>query len=270
MNEFLDTNRAVWDELAGYHPDTPYYDVAGFLAGRCSLRAVEVEELGDVAGKSLLHLQCHFGLDTLSWARRGARVTGVDFSGPAVARARELAARCGLEATFVCSTVEDLPAALTGTFDIVFTSYGVLCWLPDLARWAQVAAHFLRPGGTFYIAELHPFAEVFDDDPAATELKVAYPYFHSPAPIVCPTRGSYADRTKRLAHPLSYQWSHSLGEVVSALCAVGLRIDFLHEFPQTTYARLPGLEDAGGGYWRLKDPAISLPLMFSLKATRLS
>jgi SAM-dependent methyltransferase len=268
MREFIDTNRAVWDEMTALHQDTAYYDVAGFLAGRCTLRSVEVEELGDVAGKSLLHLQCHFGLDTLSWARRGARVTGADFSPTAVARAREFASQCGLDARFVCSTVEDLPAALTESFDIVFTSYGVLCWLADLRRWAEVAAHFLRPGGTFYLAELHPFADVFDDNPEGAELKVAYPYFHSPAPIVCPTGSSYADRSKKLSRPVSYQWSHSLGDVVSALCSAGLRIDFLHEFPLSTYAKLPGLEDAGGGYWRMKDPAISVPLLFSLRATR--
>jgi SAM-dependent methyltransferase len=140
------------------------------------------EELGDVAGKDLLHLQCHFGLDTLGWARLGAWVTGADFSERAIAQARALAAETGLDATFIVSDVADLPAALEGDFDLVFTSFGVLGWLPDVPRWADVVAHFVRPGGRFYIAEAHPFAQVFDDGQAATEPRLRYDCWHSPGP----------------------------------------------------------------------------------------
>src|SRR5262249_20693055 len=142
------------------------------------LDAIEQAALGDVTGKSLLHLQCHFGLDTLSWARQGARVTGVDFAEDAVREARALAGVLGLQGTFVHSDIDDLPQRLDVTFDIVFTSHGVLCWLPDLERWAHVIAHFLRPGGLFYIIEAHPFALVFDDERKDRELRPRYPYFH--------------------------------------------------------------------------------------------
>src|SRR5512136_2825848 len=138
------------------HVRSPFYDVAGFKAGKNSLKSVELAEVGDVGGKRLLHLQCHFGMDTLSWARLGARVTGVDYAPQAIDLARELAREAGLEADFICASIYDLPERLTGTFDIVFTSYGVLCWLPDLPAWGRVIAHFLRPGGIFYIADGHP------------------------------------------------------------------------------------------------------------------
>jgi SAM-dependent methyltransferase len=137
-------------------------------------------------------LQCHFGLDTLAWARRGARVSGIDISERGIEQARLLAAETGLEATFVVSDVVELPNSLEGEFDVVFTSFGALNWLPDLPRWAEVVAHFVRPGGFFYIAEAHRLAWVFDDDDAATELRLRYPYWPSPDPLVFPNEGSYA------------------------------------------------------------------------------
>ena len=271
MDLYQETNRRRWDELAPLHAQSDFYGVAGFEAGASSLRPIEVEEVGDVAGKSLLHLQCHFGLDTLSWARRGARVTGVDFSEAAVALARALAAKCGLEATFICSTVEDLPDALAGTFDVVFTSYGVLCWLSDLTRWAATVAHFLKPGGVFYVVESHPFAEVFNDPATPGEenqpLRIAYPYFADGRPIVWQTRGTYADRDARVVNDLSYQWIHTLADVVNAVLAARLRLEFLHEFPVSSYPMLPGMTRGEDGWWRLPG-AVRLPLLFSLKATR--
>ncbi len=263
MDGPAEVNRRVWDERTALHERSEFYGLEAFRAGGSTLRPVEVEELGDVAGRSLLHLQCHFGLDTLSWARRGARVTGVDFSERAVALARRVAEECGLEARFVCARVEELPAALCGTFDVVFTSYGVLCWLADLRRWGEVAAHFLRPGGTFYMVELHPFAEVLDDG-----LRVAHPYFHSPQPTSWPTRGPYADRSRELSEPVSYQWAHGLGDVINALLGAGLRLDFMHELPFCPYRKLAGMEQGADGWWRLPGPGGSVPLLFSLKATK--
>jgi SAM-dependent methyltransferase len=263
MDGAADVNRRVWDERTALHERSAFYGLEAFRAGGSTLRPVEVEELGDVAGRSLLHLQCHFGLDTLSWARRGAHVTGVDFSERAVALARQIAGECGLKARFLCARVEELPGVLGGTFDVVFTSYGVLCWLADLRRWGEVIAHFLRPGGTFYIVEMHPFADVLDDD-----LRVAHPYFHSPEPTACPTRGSYADRSQALTESASYQWAHGLGDVCDALLGAGLRLDFLHEFPFCPYQKLAGMEQGPDGWWRLKGPGSSFPLLFSLKATK--
>jgi 2-polyprenyl-3-methyl-5-hydroxy-6-metoxy-1,4-benzoquinol methylase len=159
MDPHVAANRALWDEWTPIHVGSAFYDVDGWKSGRRhDLPPLLVDEVGDVAGKDLLHLQCHFGLDTLSWARRGARVTGADFSERAVEQARLLAAETGLEARFVVSDVVDLPDRLEGDFDVVFTSFGVLNWLPDVPRWAEVVAHFVRPGGFFYIAEAHPFA----------------------------------------------------------------------------------------------------------------
>src|SRR5947209_740824 len=173
MDEYMATNRKLWDAWTKIHLDSEFYDVASFRNGErpIRIRDYEREEIGEVAGRSLLHLQCHFGLDTLSWARLGAEVTGADFSGRAIELARSLAGELGLPARFVHSDVYSLPANLQGEFDIVFTSYGVLYWLPDLSRWAEVVAHFLKPGGVFYVVEYHPFSQVFDDE-NASELRV--------------------------------------------------------------------------------------------------
>jgi 2-polyprenyl-3-methyl-5-hydroxy-6-metoxy-1,4-benzoquinol methylase len=268
MDDYRQANRRRWDELTPLHAGSAFYDVAGFLAGGSSLKSIEVEELGDVAGRSLLHLQCHFGLDTLSWARRGARVTGVDFSEAAVARAKALAAEAGLPAEFACSTVEDLPAVLGGTYDIVFTSYGVLCWLPDLRPWARTVAHFLRPGGTFYMVEIHPFTDVFDDGPDATDFRVRYPYFHAAQPLAWEAQGSYADRSATVVNKVSYVWSHPLGDVVTALTGAGLRLEFLHEFPQCVYPRFPWMRQDADGWWRQPPGQPAVPLLFSLRARR--
>jgi SAM-dependent methyltransferase len=264
---YRQANRQRWNELVALHHRSRFYDVDGFKAGQSSLRPLEIEELGDVSGKSLLHLQCHFGLDTLSWARRGARVTGVDFADEAIALAQTLSRETGLDARFVCSSVEDLPGVLRDTFDIVFTSYGVLWWLADLRRWAEVIAHFLKPGGTFYLVEIHPFADVFDDRPDVRELRPAYPYFASPEPWRDEAQGSYADREARVAHTVSYGWPHSIGDILNALLGAGLHVEFLHEFPYCVYAKFPFMHQGTDGWWRLPEQYGSIPLLFSLKAS---
>src|SRR5205823_6481205 len=163
MDEYIEANRKHWDELVSIHVKSAFYTVDSVRQGRTSLHPLEIEELGDVRGKRLLHLQCHFGLDTLSWARLGAAVTGADFSDEAIRTARELASELQIPATFVLSNLYDLPGALDGQFDVVYTSHGVLGWLPDIAGWARVAAHFVKPGGFFYVAEIHPVAQVFEN-----------------------------------------------------------------------------------------------------------
>jgi len=267
MDDYRKANRAYWNELTPIHARSEFYDVEGFKAGKSTLMPLEREELGEVAGKSLLHLQCHFGLDTLSWARLGARVTGVDFSGEAIALARSLSRELDIPATFVCSDLYELPAALSGQFDVVFTSYGVLCWLPDLRRWAEIAASYVKPGGVFYIVEFHPFSYVFDDSRDATDLRVAYSYFRGPEPDRWEPAGTYAEPGAQVTHP-SYEWTHSLGDILSSLVAAGLRIEHLHEFPYTCYQALPLLERCPDGWWRLKGGRELIPLIFSLKARR--
>jgi len=266
VDEYRRSNVALWDHWTALHAESAseYYDIAGFKAGASTLRAIELADLGDVSGKSLLHLQCHFGLDTLSWARRGARVTGVDFSERAVALARSLAAELGIAARFVHSDVYDLPAALQGTFDIVFTSYGVLYWLPDLRRWAEVIAHFLAPGGTFCLVEHHPFAAVFRDG----DLRAASPYFHGPAPERVESYGSYAVSSDEY-QGAEYGWRRRLGEVVDAVAAAGLRLESPREFPYSDFPSLPGLERGADGWWRLAGKGREmLPILFSLRATK--
>lgn len=261
----LRSNRDLWDALTTVHEQSAYYDVAGFLAGRSRLHPLEREALGDVAGRSLLHLQCHFGLDTLSWARLGAHVTGVDFSPAAIALARRLAAETGLPATFVESDVLALPEALSGQFDIVYTSYGVLIWLPDLAAWGRTVAHFLRPGGTFFIAEFHPFSLIFGEDPP---LQIGEPYFTSGEPVAWEVQGSYADRSAEVAHDVSYEWPHPLSEIFAALLGAGLRIEAFDEYDYAYDALLPGMVQGEDGAYRLAEHGRSVPLMFSLRATK--
>lgn len=266
LSEWELADRENWNRLAPLHAQSEFYDVAGFKAGRISLQSLERDEVGDVAGKTLLHLQCHFGMDTLSWARLGAQVTGVDYAQNAIALARELSREVGVPGEFVCCSVYDLPHHLDGEFDIVFTSYGVLCWLPDLGRWAQVIAHFLKPGGFFYIADGHPVANIFYNEPDAAGLRVAYPYFHSETPDAFEARGSYAvsDDLRYTA----YEWSHSLGDVVNALLGAGLSLEFLHEFPFGFYQHLPFMVKGPDGRWRLPEHQESIPLVFSLKAVK--
>ena len=265
MDEHIIENRELWNELTPIHERSEFYDVEGFKKGRCTLESIELEELGDVSGKSLLHLQCHFGMDTISWARLGARVTGVDFSDKAITLARSLSKELGIKANFVCSDIYDLPKNLDGKFDIVFTSCGVLCWLPDLKKWAQVISHFLKPGGLFYIVEGHPFMMVFDDSKDGKELKVTQSYFHKPEPTRWEADGDYAEGDTEVIHP-SYEWTHSLSDVVNALIYAGLRIEFLHEFSVCAWQRFPFMKQDKDGWWRLKDD--NIPLTFSLKATK--
>jgi SAM-dependent methyltransferase len=267
-DSFFQTNRARWNELTAIHARSAFYDVDGFRAGKCALRPLEVDELGDVAGTSLLHLQCHFGLDTLSWARRGARVTGVDFAERAIDRARALASETGLAADFVCANVYDLPHVLHDTFDVVFTSYGVLSHLPDLMRWGQVIAHFLKPGGVFYLVEIHPFALALDDRGDRDSLRVGYDYFHTEEPLRWESTSTYADRTATVHNTVSYEWAYSLGDVINAVVGAGLRLDFLHEFPFCCCDLLPMLERGADGWYRLPRGMPSVPLLFSLKAQR--
>ncbi|MEU4781020.1 class I SAM-dependent methyltransferase [Micromonospora sp. NPDC023633] len=219
-------NRANWDERVPIHVAGPFYDLPGFVAGKDTLRDFELAEVGDVSGKTLLHLQCHIGLDTLSWARRGAAVTGLDFSAPAVDVASGLAAQIGATtARFVTADVYDAVQALDGqTFDIVYTGFGALCWLPDIARWARTAAALVAPGGFLYLAEFHPFADVLADDGRTVEGD----YFQRD-PIVVDAPGTYADPDALITATLTVEWPHGIGEVVSALTGAGLRLEFLRE-----------------------------------------
>ena len=255
-------NHAVWEAWTPHHIGSGGYDIPGFIAGRETLCPISLAGVGDVTGKTLLHLQCHFGLDTLSWARRGATVTGVDFVASAVAKARELAAEVAPSAEFVCCDVYDAPACLKRQFDVVFTSVGVLGWLPDLERWAHVMASLVTPGGCLYLAEFHPFTHVFGDD----DLSVEYAYFHEPdRPFEFPNTGDYANPGAETVHNRAFEWNHGLGSVVSAIIGAGFTLEFLHEHDSTLFKRWPFLVGERGTF-RLPEGMPSLPLIYSLRA----
>jgi SAM-dependent methyltransferase len=268
----LAANRSLWDAWTGVHATGEFYDLDGFRHGGVQLRDDEIATVGDVNGATLLHLQCHFGIDTLSWARLGAQVTGADFSPAAIQLARELAVELGFpEARFVESDLYELPANLDGAFDVVYTSRGVLSWLPDIRRWAEVVAHFVRPGGRFFINEIHPVAMAFENEGVALgELRLQYPYWEHPEPLVFPVTGSYADPAADVGTHEEHGWDHGLGEIVTALIDAGLQIDRLDESPTLDWKLDFLVETAeGSGRWVLPpEVAGELPLMFSLLASK--
>jgi len=267
MDSHMQRNLDHWNEMTPIHMRSRFYDLAGFKAGRNTLQPIEIDEVGDVEGKQLLHLQCHFGMDTLSWARLGASVTAVDFSDKAVDAARDLSHELGIPARFIRCNVYDLPGVLQGDFDIVYTSYGVLCWLPDLPKWADVILHYLKPGGTFYIIEGHPVLNIFDNSKSATGLTVTQSYFHSPEPIRWEPEGDYAENDAVVVNP-SYEWTHSLGDIVNALIGAGLRIEFLHEFPMSSYNWAPFTKQDEQGWWHIDGDRV--PMLFSIKAVKIT
>ncbi len=240
MLDYTLANRALWDAWSKLHAGSDYYDADGFRAGKLTLGETELEEVGDVCGKTLLHLQCHLGLDTLSWARRGAIVTGVDISGEAIHFARSLAQELEIQAEFLCLDVYELPRVLDRQFDIVFTAGGVLDWLADLTGWAALIARYLKPGGIFYIIEIHPIKKILtprlQDDRGNS---IDRGYFHRPEPVRVEERGSYAVQAD--SWHTAYYWSHGMGEIVTALAAAGLQLDFLHEFPSAEHPNWPVL-----------------------------
>ncbi|MFN8615945.1 MAG: class I SAM-dependent methyltransferase [Dehalococcoidia bacterium] len=281
QQHYYDTNRARWDESVAIHVASKGYDLEGFLRGEKSLYPLETEEVGDVAGKSLLHLQCHFGMDTLSWARLGATVTGLDFSGPAVNQARELAAQIGVnDATFLEANVYDARQVIAGTFDVVYTGIGALCWLHDIKAWARVAASLLKPGGFLYVYEGHPMLWSLDYEVPDHKLVISEPYFETQQPSEFDSEFTYVDGPALEAQK-TYEWNHGLGEILTALIEAGLRLDFLHEHREVAWQALPWMVTAEGStaaegarhqsriQWRLPDEQRELcPLMYSLKATR--
>jgi ubiquinone/menaquinone biosynthesis C-methylase UbiE len=260
MDPFLATNQALWDKNTPIHLNTAMYAMESFRSGRCSLINIEREALGDVRGKSLLHLQCHFGQDSLSWARLGAKVTGADFSAEAIKTARRLSEELALDATFVQSNIYELPEHLNGQFDIVFTSYGVLAWLPDLEAWARVVRHFLKPGGVFYIVEFHPALMIFEFDDGS----VSYPYFNTGQPLKETVSGTYADRNADLVHD-AYFWMHSLSEITGALLRAGLTLEAFEEFDYSPWNCYANMKERAPGEYVFGDFGVALPHIFSLK-----
>src|SRR5258706_6948530 len=268
----LQQNRAVWSALTHINLKSSEYPVANFATGEISstLMSVETDELKDVSGKTLLHLQCHFGLDTLSWAREGAKVTGVDFDPDAIYVAKFLATQVGYpEARFECADVMQLSKVIQNEqFDIVFTSYGVLPWLPDLKVWAETVSSLLKPGGVFYMVEFHPFTYVFYNKDDVKGLYAHKSYFQKDAIFL--QMKPYVSRDDNAVQERfdAYQWQHTLGDIITALINAGLRIEFLHEFPHTPWKHFPFLVRDEDRWRRLPNPFPEIPLIFSIKAVK--
>ena len=255
--DYLDINRSAWNKRTSIHFVSEMYDVDGFLKGGCGLKEIELSEVGDVRGKALLHLQCHFGLDTLSWARKGAKVTGVDLSPESIKRANELKGETSLEAEFICSDIYEFEKLATSRYDIVFVSYGALNWLPDLDRWARVVAKSLRDGGHLHLIEFHPTYELHCGDS----------YFSHKEPAInegAAYTESGGGETAKMA-----TWSHPLSEVMNALIGNGIAIDHLNEFPFCPFSRFDDdLEEKENGRFYHKNTKHAMPLLYSIKGTK--
>ncbi len=262
LPEFVAVNRVLWDSKTAAHINSDFYNLPGFMAGESSLKEIELELLGDVRGKSILHLQCHFGQDTLSLARMGARVMGVDLSEAAITKARELNDTLGLDAAFVCSDIYSLPGVLLQQFDIVFTSYGTIVWLPDLDKWAGVISNFLKPGGRFVFADFHPLVMMYDDD--FTGIK--YPYFNRG--LVEETEsGTYADRDADI-HLVSHTWNHSFAETLQALLDAGLMLTKFREYDYSPYSAFGNMTEFSPGRFRANIMGDNAPLVYALEARK--
>lgn len=261
--EQFEVNRKTWNEKVKIHSKSEMYDLEAFKKGKTSLMPYELEALGDVKGKSLLHLQCHFGQDTLSWSRMGAACVGVDLSDDGIALAKSLNNELKLDAKFLCCNVLDTSAYIKENFDIVFTSYGVIGWLPDLKPWGKMIAERLKQGGVFYMVEFHPIVWMFDYLDGKSVMR--YGYMQDEA-IYEEYEGTYADEGSKMISK-EYGWNHGLSEVINALIEAGLRIDYLNEYDESPYDVLPNLQKDKSGMYTTTDKLY--PLMFEIKATKI-
>ncbi len=264
--KYKNSNLEFWEAVVPEHVKSDYYDVKGFLKGKLSLDEIEIGQLGNISGKTLLHLQCHFGLSTLSLARLGANVTGIDFSSSAITEAKRLAKLSKIDATFVRTNVYDLSENLQEKFDVVFSSYGVLCWLPDLNEWATQIAACLNHGGTFHLIEFHPLMTALTKN-TANELIVENSYFNEGVEVL-QTQGSYATADAGIDEQV-YEWTHSLADVVTALLKAGLRLESFQEYPFATEGGFVGyLRVEDSGQWTPANHKFKVPLTYSLRATK--
>lgn len=259
FEHYFEANRQGWNMRTDVHKTASFYNVEGWKKGENSLTEIERREVGDVKGKTLLHLQCHFGQDTLTWARLGAEVTGCDISDAAINYATDLAAEMHIPARFVRCNVYDLPEHLEGQFDIVFASFGVVGWLPDLDKWAAVVSHFVKPGGFFYLADFHPVVWMFDEE--MTYFK--YPY-HNSGVIETEQVGTYADRYAGIEYK-EYGWNHSLSDILNNLIRHGLRLEFLNEYPYSPFNCFDKTVQGEDGNYRIQGLEGIIPMVYSIK-----
>lgn len=257
---YIEVNKASWNKRTAVHVDTEFYDNASFLNGKNTLNSIELALLGDLKGKSVLHLQCHFGQDTISLSRLGATAVGVDFSDKAIELARTFTANEQTVTRFICADIYDLPNHLNEQFDLVFTSYGTIGWLPDINKWAKVVATFLKPKGKFVMAEFHPVVWMFNDDFSA----IQYPYLNA-EPIVETTEGTYAEKDADLQLE-SVTWNHGLSEVINSLITNGLSILQLNEYNYSPYDCFKGTVEVEKGKYRIAKLGDKLPMVYAIEA----
>jgi SAM-dependent methyltransferase len=262
INKAFETNRNTWNQKVTVHAESDFYGVAEFKNGKCSLNKYEITALKNVSGKSVLHLQCHFGQDTLSLARMGAKCTGIDISDEGIKLAEKLNTELNLDANFVCCNVLDTSKHISEKFDIVFTSYGAIGWLPDLKPWAKMISERLKPGGFFYIVEFHPICWMFDYTVSPPVMKYGY---HQKDTIYEEYEGTYADKNSKMISK-EYGWNHSLGELITSLSEAGLQIEYLNEHDASPYDIFPGLTKNDEGMFELATKMY--PLIFEVKATK--
>jgi SAM-dependent methyltransferase len=264
------TNLANWEARVPIHAASEDYDLAGYATDHDRLSGVVAADapfLGDLSGLRVVHLQCHVGTDTLSLARLGGTVTGVDFSPAALEVARDLAQRTGTDVRYVESSMDDVPDRLPERFDLVYTGVGALCWLPSVARWARIVAGLLEPGGRLYLREGHPVLWALDEGRDDDLLVLRYPYFEDAGPTRWEDPTTYAGRGTVTAST-TFEWNHGLGEIVQAVLDAGLRLTRLEEHRTVDWQALPWMVPAGNGRWRLPDHPERLPLMYTLEAVK--
>jgi ubiquinone/menaquinone biosynthesis C-methylase UbiE len=259
---YIEINRRTWNEKTAVHFESDFYNVKEFIVGGNSLNSIELDLLGDLKGKRILHLQCHFGQDSISLARLGATVTGVDLSDKAIEKGQELAEKCGVDVNFICCDIYELEHYLDEKFDIVFTSYGTIGWLPDINKWAKVVSRFLKPKGKFVFAEFHPVVWMYDDD--FTEVR--YSYFND-APIIELENGTYAEKDAPIQQEFCC-WNHGLADIFQALINEGLRIDNFQEYDYSPYNCFNKTIQIAEKKFQLEPFGDKIPLVYSLSATK--
>ncbi|WP_236537124.1 class I SAM-dependent methyltransferase [Sphingobacterium composti Ten et al. 2007 non Yoo et al. 2007] len=260
--DYLQINRESWNKRTAYHIESEFYDMASFLAGNSSLNPIELKLLGDLKGKRILHLQCHFGQDSISLSRLGAEVVGIDLSDKAIETAKILAQKTNSPAKFICCDLYDLPQHLDQVFDLVFTSYGTIGWLPDLNRWASIISKFLKPNGKFIFVEFHPVVWMFDD----SFEKIGYNYFNT-GPIVETETGTYADREADLKQEYVC-WNHSMSEVITSLIQNGLHLNTIEEYDYSPYDCFQHTIEFESKKYRIKHLENKIPMVYSLVAEK--
>lgn len=259
MENYIDINKTAWNQKTNVHINSEFYNNEAFLKGKSSLKSIEQDLLGDIQGKSVLHLQCHFGQDTISLSRLGAKVTGIDLSDNAINHARKMAKELEVDTRFICSDIYNLPEVLDEKFDIVFTSYGVIGWLPDMERWAKTISHYLKAGGRFVMVEFHPVIWMFDDDFRT----ISYNYFNA-GEIVEELEGSYAVRNAEIQYT-TVTWTHSLSEVIGNLIQAGIRINKFEEFDYSPYNCFKHTFQIDEDKYRIKHLDNKLPMIYSIE-----